>query len=200
MRVKQSISKRLIEYTACVSSALATRVIVESSDALTAKVSARFFFIPGTSRTARLNTADDVLGHPTQGARRFSRKDGKVQRVDDAARSVAVPSSKSQMAAGDPLAQFRPVSLHPPALLYPAASCVTSSATLGHPRLQRPPLLQRLRFPLSPRLRPSIPGRKRGRREDCSSSFRIPPQFLPMYSSSFALLRFISAPTQHSHS
>lgn len=41
------------------------------------------------------------------------------------------------MAAGDPLAQFHPVSLHPPALLHPAASCVTSPVTLNHPRLCR---------------------------------------------------------------
>lgn len=53
---------------------------------------------------------------------------------------------------------------------------------IGHPRLQRPPLLQRLRFPLPSRLRPSIPGRKRGRREDCNPSFqRDTLHFLPMY-------------------
>lgn len=60
---------------------------------------------------------------------------GKVQR----GRCGPSPSSKSQMAAGDPLAQFRPVSLHPPASLHPAASCVTSPATLDHPRLQATP-------------------------------------------------------------
>lgn len=54
-----------------------------------------------------------------------------------AAARVAEPSNKSQMAAGDPLAQFHPVSLHPPASLHPAASCVTSPATLDHPRLCR---------------------------------------------------------------
>lgn len=82
---------------------------------------------------------------------------------------AAEPSSKSQMAAEDPLAQFHPVSLHPPASLHSAASCVTSPATLDHPRLQRPSLLHRQR---SHSRRDSAPlsGRKRGRRKDCSSS------------------------------
>lgn len=70
------------------------------------------------------------------------------------------------MAAGDPLAQFRPVSLHPPASLHPAASCVTSPATLDHPRLQRPPLLQRQRSHSRRGSAPLCRGGKEDRREE----------------------------------
>ncbi|KAG7190291.1 hypothetical protein KM043_006407 [Ampulex compressa] len=60
------------------------------------------------------------------------------------------------MAAEDPLAQFRPVRFIPLAALHPAASCVTSPATLGHPRPQSPPPLQP-RHP-HPRLGSTPPG------------------------------------------
>lgn len=110
----------------------------------------------------------------------FSQKSRRENAADD----TAEPSSKSQMAAEDPLAQFHPVSLHPPASLHSAASCVTSPATLGHPRLQRPPLLHRQR---SHSRRDSAPlsGRKRGSK-DCSSSLDA-LYFLRVYLSSHSL-------------
>jgi len=103
----------------------------------------------------------------------------------DAARSHR---GKSQMAAGDPLAQFRPVSLHPPAsLLHPAASCVTSPATLGHPRLQRPPLLHSQRSHSRRRSAPPRSCRKCGDgREDAP----VPP--LLSGSSIFSSARILS--------
>jgi len=89
------------------------------------------------------------------------------------------------MAAGDPLAQFRPVSLHPSAsLLHPAASCVTSPATLGHPRLQRPPLLHRSGAPTPADALPHPFGSRRkcgggreGRRRSSSSPLLAPRSF-----------------------
>lgn len=95
--------------------------------------------------------------------------------------------SKSQMAAEDPLAQFRPVSLHPPASLHPAASCVTSLTTLDHPRLQRHPFWHWRR---SHSRRGSLPypfAVKKGV-EDCSfSRFSRRLSFSPPFLSPFPL-------------
>lgn len=90
------------------------------------------------SRTVRLNSTRATTNQARDCSTAIfvkiaSRKCG----VDTVAIRTAEPSNKSQMAAGDPLAQFHSVSLHPPASLHPAASCVTSPATLNHPRLCR---------------------------------------------------------------